>query len=46
MGRRAAWGWAEKATAALGEYVADTMPASMLLLDAVEATAVKLKGAR
>ena len=45
MGRRAAWGWAEKATAALGEFVAESMSDSVRLVDAVEATAAKLRSA-
>jgi hypothetical protein len=39
MGARAALGWAEKATAALGELVADSLD----LAPAVAATAVKLR---
>ena len=42
MGGRAAFNWAEKATASLGQYVADCEPIAV----AVAATAVRLKRGR
>ena len=42
MGGRAAFSWAEQATALLGQYVADCEPIAV----AVAATAVKLKRGR
>jgi hypothetical protein len=39
MGSRAAWGWAEKATAALGEIVANSAELGLM----VSASAAKLK---
>jgi hypothetical protein len=39
MGHRAAWGWAEQATKALGDFVGDSMPLAPL----ITAAAAKLK---
>lgn len=36
MGHRAAWGWAEKATAALGEVVGAHLPVADVLLASME----------
>jgi len=40
MGHRAAWGWAEKGTAALGVFVGESMP----LAPVVRAAAEQLRG--